>query len=74
MVIEVELFGQLTLDRQRRQALTLEQPATVRRVAALLELDPERIGLITINGVQSEVDDPIPPNCRLCFFPPLSGG
>jgi hypothetical protein len=47
---------------------------TVKDVAFLLKLDPERIGLIVIDGVQSEMDSLVPPNCRLCFFPPISGG
>jgi hypothetical protein len=37
-------------------------------------LNPEQVGLITINGVQSELQDALPPDCRLCFFPYLSGG
>ena len=47
---------------------------TVLDVANLLELNPDEIGLIVINGVQSEFQDPVPPDCRLCFFPPMSGG
>jgi hypothetical protein len=47
---------------------------TVQDAAALLGLNPEEIGLITINGVQSEMEDPLSPDCRLCFFPYLSGG
>ncbi len=74
MAVEVELFGQLLLGAPRRQALTLEHPTTVREVANRLGLDPDEIGLIVVNGVQSEVDDLVPPDCRLCFFPPMSGG
>jgi molybdopterin converting factor small subunit len=47
---------------------------TVQQVAIRLGLDPEQIGLIVINGVQREMHDPVPPDCRLCFFPPVSGG
>jgi len=72
--IEIELFGQLAHDVQRKQTLTLEVLMTVQEVATLLGLHPDHIGLITINGVQSEMDDPVPPGCRLCFFPPMSGG
>jgi len=74
LVVEIELFGQLAPDLPRRQTLTLERPLTVQEVADLLELDPDEIGLISINGVQSELDNPVPPGCRLCFFPPMSGG
>ncbi len=47
---------------------------TVREIVDLLGLDPDSIGLIVINGVQSEIEDAVPPDGRLCFFPPVSGG
>ncbi len=47
---------------------------TVHDVVTLLGLDPQQVGLILINGVQSEMQDPVPPDCRLCFFPYMSGG
>jgi molybdopterin converting factor small subunit len=74
MEIEVELFGQLALDKQRKQVLQLDHPLEVREVAGLLDLNLEQIGLITINGVQSEMEDVLSSDCRLCFFPPMSGG
>jgi hypothetical protein len=74
MKIEVELFGQLLPTVDRRQVLTLDRPLTVQEVATLLGLDLEQVGLISVNGVQSEIDDRVHPDCRLCFFPPLSGG
>lgn len=47
---------------------------TVQDIADRLGLKPEEIGLISINGVQSELEDVMPPDGRLCFFPPISGG
>jgi hypothetical protein len=72
--VDVELFGQLAQGRSRRQVLTLDRPLKVREVVSLLEIDIEHIGLIAIDSVQSELDDWVSPNCRLCFFPPMSGG
>ena len=74
MEIEVELFGQLSVGKQRKQTLNFDQPLEVREVAVLLGLNLEQIGLITMDGVQSELEDVISPDCRLCFFPPMSGG
>jgi hypothetical protein len=74
MTIDVEVFGQLSPNVQRRQTLTLEHPKIVRDVALLLGLKPEEVGLITINGLQSEMEDSVPTECRLCFFPYVSGG
>jgi hypothetical protein len=72
--ISIELFGQLSPNSPRRQNLDLPPLATVQVAAALLELNLEEIGMITIDGVQSEMLDALTPNCRLCFFPYLSGG
>jgi hypothetical protein len=72
--VDVELFGHLATNQPRRRTLNLDHPMTVREIASLLGLDPDSIGLIVINGVQSELEDAVPPDGRLCFFPPVSGG
>jgi sulfur-carrier protein len=72
--LEVVLFGQLLPGKQRRQTLEIEKPITVSEVANMLGLNPEEVGLITINGVQSEMEDGINSDSRLCFFPHMSGG
>jgi hypothetical protein len=74
MSIEVELFGQLLPRAERRQTLGLKHPVSVRDVADILGLKPEEVGLITIDGVQSEMEDSVKPGCRLCFFPYMTGG
>jgi len=74
MSVDVELFGQLAPSSQRRQKLTLKSPTPVSEVAASLEINPQEVGLITIDGVQSSMQDLVPLTCRLCFFPPMSGG
>jgi hypothetical protein len=72
--INIELFGQLSPLSPRRQSLDLGLESTVQEAAAKLGINPSEIGLITINGVQSELEDRLTPGCRLCFFPYLSGG
>ena len=47
---------------------------TVQEIANFLGLEADEIGLISINGVQSEMEDSVLPGSRLCFFPPMSGG
>ena len=74
MAVELEVFGALVPPDKRRQILQMHDRTTVRQIAGSLGLDPDAIGLITIQGVQSELDDVIPPECRLCIFPPMSGG
>jgi len=74
MTLEVEIFGQLLPLTARRQYLGMKHPILVREVANLLGLKEEEVGLITIDGVQSEMEDSVEPGCRLCFFPHMSGG
>jgi hypothetical protein len=72
--MEIEIFGQLSIDQEHRRILILDQARTVLEVAKLIGLNPELIGLITIDGVQSELHDVVMENNRLCFFPYMSGG
>jgi molybdopterin converting factor small subunit len=74
VALDVELFGQLAPDLPRRQTLTIQLPSTVEHVATHLGLRLDEIGLVAIDGVQVELDDQVPAGCRLCFFPPMSGG
>ena len=74
MSIEIELFGQLLPSVQRRQMLNVKHLKSVQEVANTLGLNLEEVGLITIDGVQSEKEDAVEPGSRLCFFPPMSGG
>lgn len=74
MAIEIELGGNLLPGAVRRQVLEPERPLTVQEVALRIGLNPEEIGLIVVNGVQSELDDLVPQDARVCFFPPMTGG
>ncbi len=74
MAVDVELFGGLATHSPRRQKIILPDPVTVGEFVNLLGLKAEDIGLIVIDGVQKELDDLVPTTCRLCFFPPVSGG
>ncbi len=74
MTVEIELFGNISPHVQRLFSLSLERSMTAREVINMLGINPEEVGLIVIDGVQRELDDPVPFDCRLCFFPYLSGG
>jgi hypothetical protein len=50
------------------------EQATVRDIANTIGLDVAEIGLISIDGVQSQIEDKVRPDSRLCFFPYLAGG
>ncbi len=74
MAVDIEIFGQLLPGQPRRRILQIQEPTAVRDLAHAIGLDPDVIGLVTVDGVQSEMDDPVRPDSRLCFFPYVSGG
>ena len=74
MSVDIEVFGQLLPGKPRRQTLDIQRPETAREIAMTIGLNPDDIGLVTINGVQSSLDDPVQSDSRLCFFPYLTGG
>ena len=67
MSVDIETFGQLLPGQPRRRTLEISAPATARDLALRIGLDPSEIGLITIDGVQSDLDDKVQPGSRLCF-------
>ncbi len=74
MAVDVELLGGLATNIPRRQKMILQDPVTIGELVNRLGLKAEEIGLIVVDGVQKELDDLVPTTCRLCFFPPVSGG
>ena len=74
MSVDIEIFGQLLPGQPRRQSMEIQKPETARELAMTIGLNPDDIGLITINGVQSSLDDPVQSDSRLCFFPYITGG
>lgn len=74
MEIDVEIFGQLFPGLQRRQTVSLPRSMNVKEVAELLSLNLDEVGMIVIDGVLSLPEETLTSDCRLCFFPPMTGG
>jgi hypothetical protein len=74
VAVDIEIFGQLLPDQPRRRTKELANPETARELAVSIGLNLDEIGLVTINGVQSRLDDPVPSDSRICFFPYITGG
>jgi hypothetical protein len=72
--VDIEVFGQLLPGQPRRHSIDIPEPAPVHELAIGMGLDLQEIGLVTINGVQSRLEDPVPIDSRLCFFPFVDGG
>jgi len=74
MSVDIEVFGQLLPDQPRRRNIDISEPTTVREVAIKIGLDLKLIGLVTVDGVQSGLEDSVQTDSRLCFFPFIDGG
>lgn len=74
MSLRIEFSGQLLPGRPRAEVIELDRDVSVRELALQVGLDPEEVGLAVINGVQAEMEDIVPRDGRLSFFPHLSGG
>lgn len=74
MAVDIELFGQLLPDQPRRRMIEMTNPATVRDIASEIGLDPEEIGFISVDGVQSGLEDPVRSDSKVCIFPYITGG
>lgn len=72
--MEIEIFGQLSLDRESKVEFKPGKPKTALVIAKQLGLNSDAIGLITIDGRQSELDDLVSDFSRICFFPYMGGG
>ena len=74
MPVDVEVFGQLLACQPRRRSIEIPAPLPVRDLAQKIGLAFDQIGLIMIDGVQSNLNDIVQPDSRLCFFPFVDGG
>jgi hypothetical protein len=74
VALEIEIFGQLLPGQPRKRTMEAPAQATVRDIANTIGLDITEIGLVSIDGVQSQIDEKVRPDSRLCFFPYLAGG
>lgn len=72
--VDIEFFGQLSAGGKKKLSLQLEHSITVEEIVRQLGLDPEEVGLVVINGIQSEMQDPLISDCRLALFPYITGG
>ena len=74
-MVEVRIFGPLWEHLATSLELDLEgRNVTVADVLSRLGIDPAEVGIVTVDGRQSNLDESIPAQGRVCIFPPMSGG
>jgi molybdopterin converting factor small subunit len=74
-MVEVRIFGDLWKHLAPRLELDLEgRDARVADLIARLDIDPSEVGIVTVDGRQSNLDEIVPADSRVCIFPPMFGG
>ena len=74
-MVDVRVFGALW----EHLAPSLEMDLMGREIVvadllAALGVDPAEVGIVTVDGRQSKLDDSVPAAGRVCIFPPMMGG
>jgi molybdopterin converting factor small subunit len=74
-MVEVRIFGPLWDHLAPSIEIDLEgRQVRVADLIARLGIDPAEVGIVTVDGRQSNMDEIIPVEGRVCIFPPMSGG
>ena len=71
-MVEVRIYG-LVLEPGLQLDLGGYE-VSVAGLLARLDIDPATVGIVTVDGRQSDFDELVPADCRVCVFPPLAGG
>ena len=74
-MVEVRVYGRLWEHLEPSLELDLEgHEIAVADLLTRLGIDPEEVGIVTVNRRQSKLDETVPVDGRVCIFPPMSGG
>jgi len=74
-MIEIQIFGALWKHLASRLELDLEgRDVRVSDLIAHLDIDPSEVGIVTVDGRQSSLEEIVPTSSRVCIFPPMFGG
>lgn len=73
-MIEVRLFATFRLGRQKAYSLSIEEYKTARDVCVMLDIDPDDVAILLINGFHSKLDDEFKDGDLVSMFPPCAGG
>jgi hypothetical protein len=74
-MVEIHVFGALWEHLEPRLELDLEGcDISVADLLARLGIDPSEVGIVTVDGRQSNFDELVPASCHVWIFPLMSGG
>ena len=74
-MVEVRIFGALWEHLEPSLELDLHgRDVAVADLLAHLGIDAAEVGIVTVDRRQSNLDEIVPADGRVCIFPPMSGG
>jgi molybdopterin converting factor small subunit len=74
-MVEVRVFGALWKHLTPRLELDLEgRDVRVADLIAHLDINSSEVGIVTVDRRQSNLDEIVPADSRVCIFPPMFGG
>ncbi|MEN6461736.1 MAG: MoaD/ThiS family protein [Syntrophomonas sp.] len=74
MKIEVRLFATLRTNREKKTIIELEPGCSPRHAAEKLNIPPEKVTMVLINGKNSTMDAIINEGDIVSFYPAIGGG
>jgi sulfur carrier protein ThiS len=74
-MVDIRIYGALWDHLEPRLTVDLEgDEVSAADLLVRLAIDPDEVGIVTVNGRQVPLTERIPPEARVCIFSPLSGG
>lgn len=73
-MIEVRLFATFREGREKIVFFTKEEAQKSGDIVRILDIPPEEIAILLINGRHSKLDSPVKDGDVVALFPPVGGG
>lgn len=74
MGITVKFFATFRQGRGKIMNIEIEQKSTVKEVLDKVEIEPEEVAILLVNGRDGKVDQLLEDGDTLSLFPPVGGG
>jgi molybdopterin converting factor small subunit len=74
MEVEVRLFATFRVGRWKSKRLSLSENTHIKDVLDLLQINPDEIGMILVNGSYKTIEHKLNDGDILAVFPPVAGG
>jgi molybdopterin synthase sulfur carrier subunit len=74
MEVEVKLFATLRRSRLQQERIHVELGTTARELLQRIEISPEAVAVLLINGRHAELGQQLQEGDVIAFFPPIAGG